>query len=63
MSKVRKRTWVTRAGEEHTAWVADYHAPGPDGKKAAAHENLQDQDSIIRSLVRPTSSNSIFRAS
>jgi integrase len=32
MSKVRKRTWETKTGE-HSAWVADYFAPGPDGKR------------------------------
>jgi integrase len=31
--KVRKRTWVTRSGEEHIAWVADYFAPSADGTK------------------------------
>jgi integrase len=32
MAKVRKRTWQTKIGE-HTAWVADYFSPGPDGKR------------------------------
>ena len=32
MSKVRKRTWETKTGE-HSGWVADYFAPGPDGKR------------------------------
>ena len=32
MAKVRKRTWQTKTGER-TAWVADYFAPGPDGKR------------------------------
>ena len=32
MAKVRKRTWQTKTGE-HAAWTADYHSPGPDGKR------------------------------
>src|SRR3984893_17093224 len=32
MAKVRKRTWQTKTGE-HSAWVADYCSPGPDGKR------------------------------
>ena len=32
MAKVRKRIWTTKTGER-TAWVADYFAPGPDGKR------------------------------
>jgi integrase len=32
LAKVRKRTWTTKTGER-IAWVADYFAPGPDGKK------------------------------
>src|SRR6516164_10259987 len=32
MAKVRKRIWTTKTGE-HTAWVADYFSPGPDGKR------------------------------
>ena len=32
MAKVRKRTWQTKTGE-HSAWVADYFSPGPDGKR------------------------------
>jgi integrase len=32
VAKVRKRTWTTKTGER-IAWVADYFAPGPDGKK------------------------------
>jgi hypothetical protein len=53
MSKVRKRTWVTRAGEEHNAWVADYHAPGPDGKKAAAHETFKTRTRSSGPLFDP----------
>jgi integrase len=33
MAKVRKRTWTSKAGEQ-TAWIADYFAPGKDGKPA-----------------------------
>jgi hypothetical protein len=32
MAKVRRRIWTTKTGE-HTAWVADYFSPGPDGKR------------------------------
>jgi integrase len=32
VAKVRKRTWVTKTGER-SAWIADYFAPGPDGKR------------------------------
>ena len=32
MAKVRKRIWTTKTGER-TAWVGDYFAPGPDGKR------------------------------
>jgi len=32
MAKVRKRIWTTKTGE-HTAWVADYFSPRPDGKR------------------------------
>ena len=31
MAKVRKRTWKNKAGEQ-TAWIADYFAPGKNGK-------------------------------
>src|SRR4051794_22761330 len=33
MAKVRKRTWMTKTLGEHTRWIADYFAPGPDGKR------------------------------
>jgi integrase len=33
MAIVRKRTWTVASGEQHTAFVADYFAPGPDGKR------------------------------
>jgi Arm DNA-binding domain len=32
MAKVRKRTWTTKTGE-HSAWVADYFSPAPDGQR------------------------------
>jgi hypothetical protein len=33
MAKVHKRTWMTKTLGERVAWVADYFAPGPDGKR------------------------------
>jgi hypothetical protein len=33
MAKVHKRIWTTKTLSERVAWVADYFAPGPDGKR------------------------------
>jgi hypothetical protein len=33
MAKVHKRVWLTKTLGERVAWVADYFAPGPDGKR------------------------------
>jgi integrase len=33
MANVHKRIWTTKTLGERVAWVADYFAPGPDGKR------------------------------
>jgi integrase len=33
MAKVTKRVWTTKAGEQHSAWQADYFSPGANGER------------------------------